>query len=74
MKTLILSLAIAIISITNLNSQDFLFKIEILITDFNGVVANDAVILCYGDWGIITYSEDREETWKQRSNRNQLLS
>jgi hypothetical protein len=56
-----------IITINNLYSVDFDFRPERMITDFNGVVYNGTNVLAYGDYGIITYSEDRGVTWKQHS-------
>lgn len=41
------------------------FYLERISTDFNGVAYNGRNILAYGKYGIITYSTDKGETWKQ---------
>jgi hypothetical protein len=41
------------------------FKAERMITDFRGVVSNGDNILCYGNYGIITFSKTSGRTWQQ---------
>ncbi len=43
------------------------YAAERLICDFNGVASSENSIVCYGDYGIITYSSDNGEKWKQLS-------
>lgn len=49
----------------SLSAQSIPFHAERLITDFRGAATNGESILCYGDYGIITYSEDIGDTWEQ---------
>jgi photosystem II stability/assembly factor-like uncharacterized protein len=46
-------------------ADDFGFTPERMITDFHGVVYNGKNVLAYGDYGIITFSEDRGMNWQQ---------
>lgn len=48
-----------------LSAQELPFRAERMITDFSGVVSNGKNVLCYGDYGIITYSIDLCKTFKQ---------
>lgn len=41
------------------------FKIERLNSDFNGIVSNGTNIICYGNYGILTFSLDFGKSWKQ---------
>ena len=41
------------------------YEIERMITDFNGVVSIGNNVLCYGNYGIITYSNNKGINWKQ---------
>lgn len=43
------------------------FFAEKLITDYKGIAANGSVVLCYGDYGIITYSTNNGDNWRQLS-------
>ncbi|MEN6512185.1 MAG: hypothetical protein ABFD00_10215 [Chloroherpetonaceae bacterium] len=36
-----------------------------LITNFNGVATNGKSVLCYGNYGIITYSQNLGQTWRE---------
>jgi hypothetical protein len=54
-----------LLSFQFLTSQDFHF--ERLITDYYGIASNGKNILCYGDYGIITYSSNRGDIWNQLS-------
>ena len=47
-------------------SNDLPFYAQRMITDFRGVVTNGKNTLCYGDYGIITYSFDLQN-WKQHN-------
>lgn len=48
-------------------AKDAPFKVERMITDFNGVVTNGSNTIAYGDYGIMTYSLDMGQTWKQQN-------
>ncbi len=48
-------------------SQEHYFHIERMITDFRGVVSNNNKIICYGDYGIMTYSTNSGHSWQQQS-------
>ncbi len=41
------------------------FFIERISTDYNGIAYNGKNILAYGKYGVITYSTDKGESWKQ---------
>lgn len=56
---------ILILNIENMYSDNFDFTPERMVTDFNGVVYNGTNVLAYGDYGIITFSNDRGESWRQ---------
>ena len=49
------------------NAKDVPFKVERMITDFNGVVTNGSNTIAYGDYGIMTYSLDMGQSWKQQN-------
>lgn len=66
MKKLIYLFAFIIVNITLL-SKDVPFKAERMITDFNGVVTNGNNTIAYGNYGIMTYSFDMGQTWKQHN-------
>ncbi|MBK9250166.1 MAG: hypothetical protein IPM69_19175 [Ignavibacteria bacterium] len=51
--------------VISLHAQQSPFKVERMITDFWGVTFNGENILCYGDYGIITYSLNSGKTWQQ---------
>ncbi len=46
-------------------AQDNGLNVERLITDYRGCSSNGKSILCYGDYGIITHTDDFGATWKQ---------
>ena len=46
-------------------SEGITFLPERIITDFNGVVSNVNSTLCYGDYGIITLTQNGGKTWQQ---------
>ena len=46
-------------------AQNLPFKTVRMITDFRGVAYNNDEIICYGDYGIITYSNDFGNNWQQ---------
>jgi hypothetical protein len=46
-------------------ADNFNFMPERMITDFHGVVYNGKNVLAYGDYGIITFSEDKGMNWQQ---------
>ncbi|MBS1538545.1 MAG: hypothetical protein JST20_12445 [Bacteroidetes bacterium] len=48
-----------------LSSKELPFKAERMITDFRGVVSNGKNIICYGDYGIMTYTLNFGQTWNQ---------
>jgi photosystem II stability/assembly factor-like uncharacterized protein len=64
MKIYIHFILILLIS-TIARADDFNFTPERMITDFHGVVYNGKNVLAYGDYGIITFSEDRGMNWQQ---------
>lgn len=64
-KIIILFLISIIFYITD--AKDIPFKVERMITDFNGVVTNGNNTIAYGDYGIMTYSLDMGESWKQQN-------
>lgn len=41
------------------------FQIERLGTDYNGVIEINNRIIVYGDYGVLTYSDDFGDIWKQ---------
>ncbi|MCX7909828.1 MAG: T9SS type A sorting domain-containing protein [Ignavibacteria bacterium] len=41
------------------------FQISRLGTDYNGVIESDRRIIAYGNYGILTYSDDLGDTWEQ---------
>ncbi len=59
--------AFVLFNTTSVYSNKLRFRLERLSTDFNGVVFNGRVVLAYGKYGIITYSTDQGENWKQIS-------
>lgn len=66
MKKLIYLFAFIILS-ASLSSKDVPFKAERMITDFNGIVTNGNNTIAYGNYGIMTYSLDMGQTWKQQN-------
>ena len=66
-KTILLIFAVLGLTFGSALSQNGTpqYQAERLITDFNGVATNGSNILCYGNYGIITYSLDDGENWKQ---------
>lgn len=66
MKSLLLAVFI-LASLATVSAQEAPFKIERMITDYHGVTTNGKNILCYGDYGIITYTLDFGKTFKQLS-------
>ncbi|MBI5324638.1 MAG: T9SS type A sorting domain-containing protein [Ignavibacteriae bacterium] len=46
-------------------SQEPPFKVQRMLTDFRGIVTNGKKTICYGDYGIMTYSTDAGKTWEQ---------
>ncbi|MBI5326593.1 MAG: hypothetical protein HZB41_15185, partial [Ignavibacteriae bacterium] len=46
-------------------SQQPPFKIQRMLTDFRGIVTNGSKTICYGDYGIMTYTTDAGKTWEQ---------
>lgn len=60
-----LFLTILILSALNMFSNELKLNPMRLTTDYNGVSGNEHILMCYGNYGIITYSEDFGETWKQ---------
>ncbi len=58
---------ILIILIINLSllSKEPPFKYERMNTDYKGIVYNGSNVICYGNYGIMTYSFDRGNKWKQ---------
>lgn len=51
----------------DIEAKDIPFKVERLITDFNGITTNGINTICYGDFGIMTYSLDTGKTWHQQN-------
>lgn len=64
-KILTYSIIILIVNIINLISNEISFTPERMMTDFNGVVYNGNNIICYGNYGIITFSKDKGKKWYQ---------
>lgn len=60
-----ISILVFLFSIIQLLSTEIPFKYERMICDFHGVVSNDETIICYGDYGILTWSSNRGKTWEQ---------
>jgi len=67
MMKFLLLFVFVLASLTSLSAQDVPFKVERMITDYHGVTTNGKNILCYGDYGIITYTLDFGKTFKQLS-------
>lgn len=67
MKTIILTIfSIFFLALSlPLHGEPKDFKVEKLITDYNGVVSNGSTVLCYGNYGIITISDDFGKTLRQ---------
>jgi len=68
MKYYILSLMMLIVFVPKeiLSQNDFPLEIDFRRNfDFNGVVSNDEIILCYGDFGMIYSSTDMGSTWER---------
>lgn len=59
------TLFIFLASLLSLLSQELPFKIERMNTDYRGVTTNGKSILCYGDFGLITYTLDYGKTFQQ---------
>lgn len=66
-KLLIYSFIIVVLGIINVNAQKVPFTIERLNTDYAGIVTNGVSVLCYGNYGIITYTTDDGSTWSQKT-------
>lgn len=64
MKTIVTFLVFISSCITIL-SKELPFKTERMNTDFRGVTTNGKNILCYGDYGIITYTLDFGQNFQQ---------
>jgi hypothetical protein len=64
-KLITLCIVLIFAACINLLSYVIPFTPERMITDFNGVVYNGTNVLCYGNYGIITFSRDRGEHWEQ---------
>jgi len=64
MYIILLLLASATVAVM---AQKTPFRVERLITDYRGVVSNGKSILCYGDYGIITHTDNFGLSWKQTS-------
>ena len=64
MKIIVISL-IFLMSYASILSKELPFQAERMITDFRGVVSNGSNTLCYGDYGIISYSLTGCQTWNQ---------
>jgi hypothetical protein len=64
-KLITLCIVLIFVSCINSFSDVIPFTPERMITDFNGVVYNGTNVLCYGNYGIITFSKDRGEHWDQ---------
>ncbi|MCX6147733.1 MAG: hypothetical protein NTW25_10885, partial [Candidatus Kapabacteria bacterium] len=63
------------ILILPLFSKEPPFKFERMNTDYKGIVYNGVNTICYGNYGIMTYSFDRGEKWKQLNigDKNNIL-
>ncbi|MCX8051129.1 MAG: T9SS type A sorting domain-containing protein [Chlorobi bacterium] len=59
-----LFLGAALAAVTG-SGQEFPYHVERVITDYRGAVGNERVILCYGNYGIVTASYDRGASWQQ---------
>lgn len=67
MKKTYIMLLIFVSTTVVMMAQKIPFRVERLITDYRGVVSNGTSILCYGDYGIITHTDNFGESWKQHS-------
>lgn len=65
MKIYLALIFIGIVSLTNIKAENPPFELQRLSTDYNGIVANGNFWIVYGNNGIITYSDDLGESWKQ---------
>ncbi len=55
-------------ALPNINlADDFKVNAERLITDYYGAVYNGSVVICYGNYGILTYSSDYGLNWSQKT-------
>jgi hypothetical protein len=62
---IIISFVLLFLISINSFSEEVSFEPERMITDFNGVVSNGNSTLCYGDYGIITITQNSGKTWQQ---------
>ncbi len=67
MKIYLVLIIIGIISLMELKAENPPFELQRLSTDYNGIVANGNLLIVYGNNGVITYSNDLGESWKQFS-------
>lgn len=68
-----LTLMLVCFSFFNASSNGKLpFRLERINTDYNGIIYNGNNILAYGNYGVITYSLDKGENWKQISLGDKL--
>jgi hypothetical protein len=58
---------IIVLSNIFLNSQERPFELVRIITDYRGVVTNGKKTICYGDYGIMTFTVDAGKTWEQKN-------
>jgi photosystem II stability/assembly factor-like uncharacterized protein len=63
--TLLTFLGLFLYMTGHMNSQELPFEAERLGTDYNGTLIHNNTVLCFGKYGIITYSKDYGITWKQ---------
>src|SRR3989339_334385 len=64
MKILMIKLLI-ILSYFSIHSQEPPFRVQRMLTDFKGIVTNGKKTICYGNYGIITFSTDAGQSWEQ---------
>lgn len=64
----IILIAVVFFNTKSLYTQNKInFGLEPIGTDYNGVITNGYITLAYGKYGIITYSTDGGDSWKQIS-------
>ena len=61
-------------NLSTLFSQNYVFDVERMGVDFNGICHNDNVVIAYGDGSIILYSTDKGQNWNQKQIANDSLT
>jgi len=66
-KKLIFLVVFILITLINYRSYSNDLYFQRMNTDFNGVIAYDNNVICYGEYGVLTYSTDKGTTWRQQN-------